>query len=191
MIKRLKLSYLLNGIFVLVILVIVFNPAAKALLIRGLMKVGLFQPDVTQNLKTGSRELPAITLENSNGKMINLTDLKGKVIFINFWTTWCPPCIAEMPSIDDLHGKLKANKNIVFLMVDADHDFSKSKPFMKKYHFDLPLYQANTAVPENLLGSSIPTTVIFDKSGEMIFHHEGAGDYSNAKIIAYLTHLAN
>jgi thiol-disulfide isomerase/thioredoxin len=190
--QKSTLSRLLNGLFAVVILIILFNPSAKALLIRGLMKVGLFQLDIAQPLKTvADKKLPDINFQSTNGQIMKLTNQKGKVIFMNFWATWCPPCIAEMPTINELQQKLKNNKNIIFIMVDTDHNFSKSVPFMSEHHFNLPLYQANNMIPENLLGNAIPTTVIFDKGGKMVFRHEGGADYSSSQILAYLTLLAN
>jgi thiol-disulfide isomerase/thioredoxin len=189
--KNLTINNLLNGLFAIAMIIIIFNPSAKAILIRGLMKVGLFQPDVSQTIKVNEvSDLPEIVFENSDGETINLSDQKGKVVFINFWATWCPPCIAEMPSINDLQEKLKDNKNIVFIMVDTDHDFSRSVLFVKKHQFTFPVYQANSAIPANLLGSAIPTTVIFDKKGKMVFKHEGGADYSNAKVLTYLQQLS-
>ena len=188
--EKITVGNLLNGVFAIAVVVFIFSPSAKAVLIQGLMKVGLFQPDVSQIIKTSeASDLPEIIFENSDGKNINLSDQKGKVVFINFWATWCPPCIAEMPSIDELHEKFKSNKNVFFIMVDTDHDFSKSVPFIKKHQFTFPVYQANNRIPENLLGSAIPTTVIFDKKGKMVFKHEGAADYSNPKMPAYLLQL--
>lgn len=189
--KKLTISNLLNWIFIVAVLTVLFKPTAKALLIRGLMGVGLFQPDVSQQVKTtGNTSLPNIRFQNINGQMLNLTDQKGKVIFMNFWATWCPPCIAEIPSINDLYEKLKGNKNIIFIMVDADRDFSKSVPFMTKHRYTLPLYKANSEIPESLLGSSLPTTVIFDKSGQIVFRNEGVGDYSNPQIMVHLLKLS-
>ena len=61
---------------------------------------------------------------------------------------------------------------------------------MNKHQFTLPLYEANSEIPENLLSGSIPITVIFDKKGQLVFHHEGAGDYSSAKFADYLLKLS-
>lgn len=189
--KKLTVANMLNGVFIVLLLIVFFNPSAKALLIRGLMQVGLFQPDISQPIATtGNTSLPNITFQNINGQILNLSDQKGKVIFMNFWATWCPPCIAEMPSVNELYEKLQHNKNIVFIIVDADHDFSKSVPFMNKHQFTLPLFEANSEIPGNLLGGSIPTTIIFDKNGQLVFRHEGAGDYSSAKVADYLLKLS-
>ncbi|MDB5011305.1 MAG: resA 4 [Mucilaginibacter sp.] len=190
-IKKLTLSHLLNGFFAIIIVIIIINPSAKSLLIQSLMKVGFFQPDLSPKVRTDHvATLPELTLQSSDSKTLYLPDQKGKVIFMNFWATWCPPCIAEMPSINELRKKLKENKNIVFIMVDVDHDFSKSVPFMSKHGFGLPIYQANDVIPENLLGRSIPTTVVFDRNGKMVFRNEGSADYNNAKVLAYLMQLS-
>lgn len=188
--KKLSIANTLEGIFMALALIVLFSPSAKALLVRGLMLVGLFQPDLPVPVKTpGNMSLPTITFQDANGHALNLNNQKGKVIFMSFWATWCPPCIAEMPSINTLHEKLKSNKNVVFMMVDADRDFSLSVPFMKKHQFMLPLYEANGPVPENLFDSSIPTAVIFDKRRQLVFRQKGAGDYSSPTASDYLVNL--
>ena len=86
--KKLTVTNMLNGIFIVLVLIVFFNPSAKALLIRGLMQVGLFQPDLPHPTKTSENaSLPNITFQNTNGQMLNLSDQKGKVIFMNFWAT--------------------------------------------------------------------------------------------------------
>ncbi|RFZ94646.1 TlpA family protein disulfide reductase [Mucilaginibacter conchicola] len=186
--KKRSLSFLYNGLFIAAILVILFVPPVKIMLIQGLMKIGLFRPNVSTAKATG--QLPAITLQYPDGSKAELQNLKGKVIFINFWATWCPPCVAEMPSINNLHQQLKADSNIVFLMIDVDHDFNRSGPFMRKHTFDLPLVQANSSIPDELFGTAIPTTVIFNKAGKMVFRHEGMADYGGQEMAGYLKQLA-
>jgi thiol-disulfide isomerase/thioredoxin len=190
--KWFKISNLLNGLFFVGVLVLIFNPSAKAVAIQGLMHIGLFQPDMD---KPVSKEVTAaglsdVVFKSTDGRTIHLAEQKGKVVFLNFWATWCPPCIAEMPSINGLYEKLKDNKNIVFIIVDADHNFQKSVPFMAKRKFTMPLYQLASSVPSNLVSNSIPTTTIIDKSGQIVFHQEGSADYSNPKILAYLNSIA-
>lgn len=189
--RKITLSRLLNGLFIIVVLALIFIAPAKALMIRGLMIIGLFQPDVPKTIDAGSYlNSAAISFKSADGKIVNLADQKGKVVFINFWATWCPPCIAEMPSVNQLHEKLKGNKNIVFIMVDADNDFGRSASFMSKHDFSLPIYQANSTMPNALFSGTLPTTVIVDKTGKIIFRHEGVADYGNAKLLAYLQKLS-
>jgi thiol-disulfide isomerase/thioredoxin len=186
--KWFTIKSLVNILFVMVLVVLFINPSAKALLIRGLMKVGLFQPDIPAAeqalLQSGD-----INFQDYKGKIVSLSSLKGKVVFINFWATWCPPCIAELPSINDLHQQLNADKRIVFLLVNTDNDFKKALPFMARHNYSLAVYAAVTVVPDDMLGGTIPTTVIIDKQGKMVFHREGTGDYTNTKFVAYLNKL--
>jgi thiol-disulfide isomerase/thioredoxin len=186
-----KLSNLLNGAFLIMLVVFIFNPSAKALMIEGLMKVGLFQPNISKLVNTAPvNNLPDVLFENPDGKLIHLADQKGKVIFVNFWATWCPPCIAEMPSINKLYNKLKDNKNVVFIIVDADHNFQKSVPFMAKNHYNMPLYKLASNVPQNLVSNSIPATTIIDKNGQIVFHQDGSADYGNPKVLEYLNKIS-
>lgn len=119
---------------------------------------------------------------DENGKHITLSSLKGKVVFINFWATWCPPCIHEMPSINSLKQSFKGNNDIIFLMVDVDGAMDKSKAFMLDNKYDLQVYEANGEIPSQFLGNAIPTTVILDKNGELVDRMEGGRDYADPAI---------
>lgn len=126
---------------------------------------------------------------DSQGKTVSLGDLKGKVIFLNFWATWCPPCIAEMPSINKLRQSLKDEQDIVFMLVDVDNNLKKSTAFMKKKKYDLPVYAPASAIPSTFLEGAIPTTVIIDKKGEIIARIEGGRDYSSPGMLKSLNQL--
>lgn len=130
-----------------------------------------------------------VSFLDENKKVIALNDLKGKVVFINFWATWCPPCVEEMPSINALKKRYKNDPNVVFLMVDVDNNYEKSKKFMEKGGFDLPVHLPNGEIPSNFLGNAIPTTVILDKSGEMVGRMEGGRDYASPEMIKAMDDL--
>lgn len=130
-----------------------------------------------------------VSFKDEEGKTISLNTLKGKVVFINFWATWCPPCIHEMPSINKLKQSFKGNDEIVFLMVDVDNKMEKSTAFMEKNEYDLPVYVPAGNIPPEYLGSSIPTTVILDKSGAIIARIEGSRDYTSPEMIKMLNEL--
>lgn len=139
--------------------------------------------------KTDIRTDNGITFQDGNGKIVALNDLKGKVVFINFWATWCPPCIAEMPSINELKAKFGENENIIFLMVDVDGKHKKSQAFMDKREFNLPVYIPHSEIPKEFLSGAIPTTVILDKKGAIAARIEGGRDYSKPEIVNALKQL--
>lgn len=180
---------MLNALFFAAVIAVLFIPAAKSLLIRGLMGVGFFQAKTEQT----SRPLPTkdVIFKDSAGRNISLSSLKGKVVFINFWATWCPPCLAELPSINTLYNKLSDNPKIVFIMVDADNLLKKSIPFLQDHGYNLPVFQSVTDIPSEMLSGLIPTTVIINKEGLMVFRHQGVADYNSSDLVVYLQKLAD
>lgn len=181
-------NYILNGIFILLIAVLLFVPSAKALLIQGLMEVGLFNPGVEKQTFKSEPAL-ALSFKDVNGKITTLNQLKGKVVFVNFWATWCPPCLAEMPSINKLYEKYKNNDDVAFLLIDADNNFEKSLAYMKARNYTMPVYQMNSSVPEQLFAGSLPTTIVFDKQNRLSFKHEGVANYNSKKFTEFIAQL--
>ena len=191
--KLLNKSNLSNIVILLVFAALIFSPQAKGLVIQGLMQIGFFQPSVPEeNIMVSNSNVTnsPILFTSESGTLLDLHSLKGKVVFINFWATWCPPCIAEMPSINQLSKQFKNNKNIVFLMVDVDANQKKSKAFMTKRGFDLEVFIPSSQIPNSFLGKSIPTTVLLNKKGEIAFRHEGGADYTDENFVKYLEKLA-
>lgn len=123
--KWFNISNVLTFAMLIFIFAMFINPNIKAFVIQKLMSVGLFQPSIPVET-SGNDEIIApekIAFKDSNGTVISFSDLRGKVVFLNFWATWCLPCIAEMPSINSLKQKYQNNDKVVFLLVDADGDF--------------------------------------------------------------------
>lgn len=189
--KFLTKANLINGIIIVALAVLVFVPSAKALLMRSLMSVGLFRVDVSAAAPVPKQSTIDIAFRDASGKNISLKQLKGKVVLLNFWATWCPPCRAEMPSLNSLHQKLKADTNIVFIAVDADSKLKEAAQFMTKYDYHLPLYEVMSDVPESVYGGNLPTTLIFDKEGAIVFRHEGMANYDTEKVKGFLQKLAS
>jgi thiol-disulfide isomerase/thioredoxin len=164
------------------------NPTAKIELIRGLMAVGAFKPhpdDYARDHKEPVK-FPDYSYRDTFGNTITISGLKNKVVFVNYWATWCPPCLAEMPSVNGLYMKFKNNPNVVFIMVDTDNDQLKSETFLKNNHYNLPLYTSVSKFPDTLLDGTIPTTLIFGKDGKLKYKHTGAADYNSDKFNEFL-----
>ncbi|KQM75120.1 thioredoxin [Pedobacter sp. Leaf216] len=181
---------ILNALFIITLLVIVFVPDAKAFFIKGLIEVGFYKPAVDVP-KENFTNLNGIQFKDAKGKIVDLGDLKGKVIFINFWATWCPPCRAEMPSISKLYNQFKDDRDVVFIFADADGDLVKSTGFMTERKYAMRVFKVESNIPEKLFAGSLPTTVIFDKQGRLSFKHEGVANYADKKFVDFLNKLKN
>ena len=195
--QRAKISFsnIFTGILMLFVLAMVFSPNFKGLVSQNLMKIGLFQPNVPDGPTEAVAGIDAdvnndeILFKNPDGHVIELSDLKGKVVFINFWATWCPPCIAEMPSIHKLFSEFRDDEQVMFLMVDVDNKRAASQKFMDKRKFDLPVYTPANPIPSSYMSGAIPTTLVVNKYGKVVFKHEGMGDFSNKEFSEFLTKL--
>lgn len=178
-----------NVFFIILFLIILLIPSAKALVMQGLMEIGLFKPSVSSKKAIPSVDLSAIKFKDVNNNYISLGDFENKIIFLNFWATWCPPCLAEMPSINKLYEQFGSDKEVVFLLVDADGDFKKSQAYMTRKKFKLPIYAFASELPKQIFEGSLPTTIVFDKKGRISYHGVGAANYANPKFISFINEL--
>jgi thiol-disulfide isomerase/thioredoxin len=156
---------------------------------RGLMEIGLFKPSLTAQKSTASVDLSAIKFKDANNKVVSLGDLEGKVVFLNFWATWCPPCLAEMPSINKLHLQFASDPNVVFLLIDADSDFKKSQGYLDRKNYKLPLFTFASDIPDVIFKGSLPTTIVFDKKGRIAYNGVGAANYASPKFLSFIKEL--
>lgn len=190
--KRIPKGRILNVLFFIAILVILFVPSAKAMLLQGLMKIGLFKPNIETPAATNAlsaAETVDLRFKDAKGKTVTLSELKGKVVFLNFWATWCPPCLAEMPSISKLYQKYKDDEQVVFILVDADSKLPKAQAYMDKKKFAMPLYTLESNVPEAIFSGSLPTTVVFDKQGRVSYNEAGAANYASKEFVGFIEKL--
>jgi thiol-disulfide isomerase/thioredoxin len=187
--------------FVILMLFLVaaaFNPKVKGLVLRQLIRTGLYEPKI-DHLKpeevilagnTTAKRAPAATFRTSMGEIIDISNSKGKVIFLNFWATWCPPCLAEMPSVNSLRSKFRNNPSVVFVLADIDNNLKRSETFMQKNKYDLPVYEPAGIIPKSIFQGTVPTTLIINKQGEIVFFHEGMADYDSEEMNKFLAELA-
>jgi len=121
-----------------------------------------------------------ITLEDLEGKRIDLNELKGNIIFLNFWATWCKPCIKEMPSIDAASKTLKGD-SIVFILA-SDEKLNKIQKFTTVQSYTFKFAHSKTSVFD-LDIKALPTTMIINSEGEIVFNEIGGRDWSTEKNI--------
>lgn len=187
--KRDWKKHISTVIFVAFVLVILFVPAAKAKLIEGLMEIGLFKPNVHEDKKIINADLSAIKFKDVKGNVLSLADLKGKIIFLNFWATWCPPCLAEMPSINKFYEQYKNDEDVVFLMIDADSDFAKAQNYLNRKNYKFKVYTFASDIPKNIFAGSLPTTIVFDKKGRIAMNGVGPANYASKEFLTFIQKL--
>ncbi|WP_281616148.1 TlpA disulfide reductase family protein [Flammeovirga sp. SubArs3] len=159
---------------------------ASALLQRVILATGLRNAD-TDGHVSGKADYSWKMLEWNTQKQIQLSDFKGKTVFINVWASWCPPCIAEMPSIQSLYDQLKNNEDVVFIMLNIDEDKEKANKFLKRKNYTFPIYERNSPTPEIFQSRSIPVTFVINKQGEIIYSHKGIANYDSQSFVNMLT----
>ncbi len=130
-------------------------------------------------------ELPSFKIMAGDGSIINLADLKGKKVFVNLWASWCPPCRAEIPSIEKLQRKLDKEK-VVFVMLSLDDNFELAKHFAKKKKLQIPVYYPAEPLPAMFNINGIPATFIFDEKGFLIKANSGMEDYNTNDYVQLL-----
>lgn len=118
-------------------------------------------------------------LLDAAGEPANFADFKGKVVFVNNWASWCPPCVAEMPTIENLKNSFKG-KDLAFVMVSFDQEPEKGLEWMQKRDIDLPVYFPGKNFPQEFMTNAIPATFILDKQGSVVHRQMGMADYSHA-----------
>ncbi|MCB2406995.1 TlpA family protein disulfide reductase [Hymenobacter lucidus] len=163
---------------------------------RGLLATGLWQADapmlpapapvVATTNAAYPHSLPLLTLE---GKSVNLSALKGKVVFVNLWASWCPPCVAEMPGIHALYKKLDPAK-VAFVMISLDENPAKARTLLKRRGYTFPVYFPAGPLPAPFDSNSIPSTVILGPDGQVAARHDGMADYDTPEFKAALEKLA-
>lgn len=126
-------------------------------------------------------------MADQDGNVNSLADFRGRVLFINQWATWCPPCRAEMPSIEKLYKKM--GSKVAFIMV-SNEDPGVVKDFIRRRNYTFPVYSGAIG-GQSLATRSIPSTAIISKDGEILIRRNGALNWNAQKIIRLLTRAAD
>lgn len=183
---RKNLQTIIWGILMIVLLT---NTAAKAWLLRRLMDLGIYNAHI-QQLPVG--DVAAFNYKDAGtGMIFNTSSLKGKVVFINFWASWCPPCRAEFSSVLSLYDRFKDNPHVTFLLINEDDDLAKAHAFLQQEEAVLPVYKVLDVLPAAVYKGTLPTTVILDKEGRIRYHHEGLADYGKADFADQINEIVN
>ena len=148
------------------------------------------QPKANQFKSQEGYMAPRFSLRNLKGNMEGLDDHLGKVIIVNFWATWCVPCVKEMPSFENLYRRYRS-QGLTLLAVSLDKgDSTKVQEFADKHKLSFPILLDTKGVAEKLYPSfSIPFTYVIDKQGRVVARVDGAKNWESSETFEAVEHL--
>jgi peroxiredoxin len=157
-------------------------PAAEVITADEYKAVGL------QALKEGTRSID-FELQDLNGKKVSLSSLKGKVVFLNFWATWCPPCRAEMASMERLYKRFK-DKGLVILAVNLQEEAKAVRRFIAEQKLSFPVVLDSNGRVGAIYGArSVPTTYLVGRDGNVLAGTIGGREWDSKEYVSFFTRL--
>jgi thiol-disulfide isomerase/thioredoxin len=131
---------------------------------------------------TATVDLPPFNMIDLQKKPFTLNDFKGKKVLVNLWATWCPPCRAEIPSLEKLYSKVDKNK-VAFILLSIDDSFELPADFAQKNKLSIPVFYPAQDLPKLFTVQSIPTTFIFDENGALLKTITGMENYDTQEFL--------
>lgn len=180
-----KRGRIVNILLLIAIALILFTPVGFHIKVM-VNRLISFNPTPVEQREQQQLDSYEWRLTDSQGGRFNLTEARGKVVFINFWASWCPPCVAEMPDLSDLYADY--HKEVVFLFVARDRKM-KVNEFLTKHNYDLPVYYETGLTPEQLDSTVLPTTFIIDKSGSIVVAETGLASWNSSTTRNFIDNL--
>jgi len=174
--------------YVFIILIII--PGTRKDISSFFIKLTMRKPSISENkpIASLSSQDYLLDLRDLNGQFVNFEQFKGEVILFNVWATWCPPCRAEMPSLQKLYNDYKDKMAIVLV---TDEEISVVKNFLDEHNYDLPVYFQASAYPELLHPKAFPTTFLINQKGEILIRKTGAANWNSESFRTQIDRMLN
>ena len=171
--------------FLLIATFLLFTPQAYSEESDLFSKVGI------QSIKD-KRKAPDFCLDGLNGGKVRLNALKGKIVFLNFWATWCGPCKEEMPSMEALYQHYK-ERDFLFLTISVDYGGPEPvRKFIEKHRYRFPVLLDPAGKTLDLFEiSEIPATLIIDNKGKMMGRVIGPRNWSSPEVFSLVDQMLN
>jgi cytochrome c biogenesis protein CcmG, thiol:disulfide interchange protein DsbE len=162
---------------------------ASALLVGAMLWAAGAAGSAPLRSNPGGQAAADFSLHTADGQVIKLSDLRGKVVLVNFWATWCPPCKAEMPDLEALYAEHGADRDFVVLAVNLQERPELVEAFAQQYRLSFPvLLDASGQVTSHSYAvRSLPTTVVVDREG--IVRDRWTGQLSKSMMLSRLNRI--
>ncbi|MCX7798472.1 MAG: TlpA family protein disulfide reductase [Melioribacter sp.] len=175
-------SWIYTGFFIalIIVLFVVNNSGTEP-------EQGPYPPNYVPAVQRNSVTAPDFALPTTDGKILKLSDYRGKIVILDFWATWCPPCRKGIPDLIDIKKKY-GSKGVEIIGISVDTDTKNEViPFIKEKGINYPVVYGNQNVYKQYGGiRAIPTTFIIDKEGKIVASYEGL-----VPKITYENHIKN
>lgn len=175
-------SNILFGIVVLLLII----PQTRMPILVTVQRIIAFSPSTIAEDKRETIVDYSWNLRALNASNVNLEDAKNEVIVINLWATWCPPCVAEMPSFQALYDDY--GNRVAFYFVSNEKSEILNR-FMERHNYTMPIFQTLEAAPTQFNSNALPTTYVIAKNGEIVIKKTGVADWNSRKMRSLLDKL--
>jgi thiol-disulfide isomerase/thioredoxin len=165
-----------NILFIIVIILLLIPQTRKPIQVT-LNRVIAFSPSKIDEDERETLDNYNWNLTNLEGQPVNFKRSIGEVAVINLWATWCPPCIAEMPSFQKLYDQYGNKVHFYFVSTE---DREKLQQFLEKKNYDLPVYQPLSMAPTKLQSRSLPTTYVLSRDGKIVVSKKGSANWDDS-----------
>ncbi len=171
-----------------IFIVLLIIPATRKPISTTLIRLTMLKPRVenTENLPSITELDRDFLIEDLEDNSYRLEDFDNEVVLLNFWATWCPPCRAEMPSLQKLYNDY--GDKIAIILVTSEEE-KVVLDYLKEYNYKLPVYFQRSALPPSFQVNSIPTTYLINKKGNIITEKKGAANWNSESFKSELDQL--
>ncbi|MGB5238564.1 MAG: TlpA disulfide reductase family protein [Flavobacteriaceae bacterium] len=170
-----KKGQITNILLLLVLALILFTPLGFHVKVW-MNRMLSFNPTPVEERKQEVLSSYTWRLADQQNRSYDLNHARGKVVFINIWASWCPPCVAEMPDLQLLYSDYKEEVEFLFI---ARERKEKAVAFMEENQYNFPVYYEMGPGPRQLSSNSLPTTYILDRNGKIVVSKTGAAAWNS------------
>lgn len=169
-----------NIIFTIFIVLLIIPQTRTAMQVAlNMVRVQLLSPSALEKAAQIQLEPFEYQMIDLKGNAVTTEIGHGKVVFLSYWATWCPPCIAELPSIQKFYNDYGDEIEFVLLTDEAPETVHE---FLKRKQYNIPVFMPRIPMPKALYERSIPTNYIIDKKGKVVVKEQGATDWNSEKV---------